>query len=210
MKPYLYLIAAGFLMQSCATSHITTEVKDTPSKPLTKILVLTTETNHDYYRLDSATYNNKIRGNFNNMDNAIFRQQLEKSMQRSMGSYATTIVPASNVYTTNSDIGFSDFIEKTTQLGVDGILLINLDNYWNTNSTRVVNTYNNQIETKTEESPNAAYNCYLFNATGDKILWLAHVEVNGQAIAGYDVLNNRLTAKLKKDLTKARFIEDTE
>jgi hypothetical protein len=205
MKPYLYLIAAGFLVQSCATSHITTEVKVTPAKPLTKILVLTTETNH-YYQLDSTTYTNKIRGNFNNMENAIFRQQLEKSMQRSMGTYATTIVPASEVYATNSDIVFSDFIEKTTRLGVDGILLINLDNYWNTTSTRVVNTYNSQLETKTEESPNAAYNCYLFNATGDKILWLAHVEVYGQAIAGYDVLNNRLTAKLKKDLTKAQFI----
>lgn len=206
LKSSLYIFAA-LSLQACATAHIASEVKAETAGPLKKILILTTEADYDFIMLDSASYNQNIRGNFNNIENTIFRKQLEKSVQQNLGSSFTSAVKSSDIFEINTIISYADFIKKIEELEVDGILLINLVDYWNTTSTIITNTSQTSIETKTDEEPNASYNCYLLNTPGKEIIWLAQVVVNGQ-FAGYDVLNNRLSAKLKNRLTKDRLIAD--
>ena len=207
MKSILLLLLPGLLLFSgCATTSTSTAKVAKPEKHYIGLLSLVVNTQADISKLDSMTYEQHIRGKFNNLENSTYRKQLEKTLLRNFDrpNTQTRLVKSSDVFELNADISYSQFLEQVKKTGVDGILFVKQSNYWH--STDYTTVYNDNIATTTENTqPNAAYHTYLIDTNTLKPVWYADSKVLG-VYAGFDTLNNHLARSLFNKLRKDKYI----
>jgi len=207
MKSFLpVLFVALFLLSGCATTSTSTAKVVKPEKYYIGLLTLVVDSQVDITKLDSATYEEHIRGKFNNLENSTYRKQLEKTLQRNFErpNAQTRLVKSSDIFDLNTDVSYSQFMEKVQEIGVDGILFVKKSNYWH--STNYTTVYDNNIATTTADTqPNAAYHTYLIDTNSLLPVWYADSKVYG-VYAGFDTLNNHLARSIFNKLRKDKYI----
>lgn len=174
-------------------------------------MIVQTESPMDFYQLDSVTFVNHIQKQLTSLEEAAFRQQLEKTFWNKLTAPQTVILKASDYFDVNTLVSFYHFKKKIIDLDVDAILLINVTDYrYNTLTHFPVNTQQNNLRQHTSSyetsEPIAGYNCYLVDCNTLQPAWIARVTVNGIYLAGYETLNNRLAAKVGAKLRRDGYI----
>jgi hypothetical protein len=193
-------------LSGCAVTSTSTVKVDQPEKYYIGLLSLIVDSQADISELDSVTYEEQIRGKFNNLENHRYRKQLEKTLLRNFErpNAQTRLVKSSDIFDINTDITYSQFLAKLRETGVDGILFVKQSNYWySTNYTTVL--HNNVATTTSSDQPNAAFHAYLIDTHTLKPVWYADSKVYGVS-AGYDTLNNHLARILFNKLRKDKYI----
>ncbi len=207
MKFFLpVLFTALFILSGCATTSTSTAKVTKPEKHYIGLMTLVVNSQADISLLDSATYENYIRGRFNNLENSTYRKQLEKTLARNFvrPNAQIWLVKSSDIFDLNTDISYRQFMKKVQETGVDGILFVKQSNYWHT--TNYTTVYDDNIATTTANTqPNAAYHTYLIDANTLMPVWYADSKVYG-AFAGFDTLNNHLARSLFSKLRRDKYI----
>ena len=200
MKTFQLIIACLYLT-GCASSKFTTAINNKTPYPYGKVMVLTVESNNDFYQLDSSSYYSIIQRSFNKIDNFDFRKQLERTLDKNLGSDNTVIIKSSDMFKPNSEISYNDFKQTLQNSGAEAVLILNLKNYWNTSSYSI----NNNVVSQNQK-PNALFIGYLVDLKDNKPVWAAKMVINAATIAGYDTLNSELAKKLGSNLSKENYI----
>lgn len=206
MRTILPLLIAGLLFSGCAVTSTSTAKVTKPDKHYIGLLTLVVNTQTEFRELDSLTYEQHIRGRFNNLENSTYRKQLEKTLARNFErpNAQLRLVKSSDVFNLNTDISYSQFLEKVKEIGVDGILFVKQSNYWHT--TDYTTVHQDHVSTTTGSTqPNAAYHTYLIDTNTLKPVWYADSKVLGVS-AGFDTLNNHLARSIFNKLRKDRYI----
>ncbi|MCC9137135.1 hypothetical protein ACFSKU_20760 [Pontibacter silvestris] len=201
MKTLLPLFLTFLLLSGCATSSTYSAKVQKPEKHYVGIFTLVADIDADFSRLDSATYEDYIRGKFNNLEQSRFRNQLEKTLKNSLEKAQTRIVNTSDIFNLNTDVSYPEFLSQIKMTGVDGILFVNLRNYWH--DATLVSSYGKTVIDDTE--PNALFHSYLIDTQTLQPVWYAKSVVNG-IYAGYNTLNNTLARQLTRKLRKDKYI----
>ncbi|OKL41089.1 hypothetical protein [Pontibacter flavimaris] len=207
-KTALPLLALCLLLLSgCATTYTTTAKVEKPQKHYIGMLSLVVNTTAEISQLDSLTYEQHIRGKFNNLENHRHRRQLEKTLARNIEqpSAQTRLVKSSDVFAMNTDISYSEFLQQVRATGVDGILLVKQSAYWHTTNSYTTVHYEYTSATTADTEPNAAYHTYLIDLDSLQPVWYANSTVSGIS-AGFDTLNNHLARSIFRKLRKDKFI----
>ncbi|GAB3823341.1 hypothetical protein GCM10028895_30150 [Pontibacter rugosus] len=194
------------MFSGCAVTSTSTAKVEKPDKFYVGIMTLVTEMDADFSQLDSATYEQHVRGKFNNLENVKYRKHLEKTLARNLEkeNVQTRIIKSSEVFELNSDVSYSEFVEKINKIGVDGILLVNQKNYWYSQSYSTVH-FDYTSATTVDQEPNAVFHTYLVDINSLKPVWFADSMIQGVS-AGYDTLNNHLARSLFRKLQKDKYI----
>ena len=200
MKTFLLIIACLYLT-GCASSKFTTVINNKTPYPYGKIMVLTIESNNDFYQLDSSSYSNTIQRSFNKIDNFDFRKQLERTVDKNLSSQNTSILKSSDFFQPNSETSYHDFLKALKESDAEAVLILNLKNYWNSNSY----TINNNVISENQK-PNALFIGYLVDLKDNKVVWAAKAVINAITIAGYDTLNSKLANKLGDNLSRGNYL----
>ncbi|AKD02573.1 hypothetical protein POKO110462_08640 [Pontibacter korlensis] len=200
------LLLCVLILSGCASTSTSTAKVTKPEKYYVGFMPLVVYTNSEFSQLDSATYEEHIRGKFNNLERSMYRNQLEKTLVRNFNreNAQTRLVKSSDLFEINTDIGYREFLQKVQATGVDGILLINQSGYWHTTDYTTVH-YDNVSSTTANPQPNAAYHAYLIDVHTLKPVWYANSVVTG-VYAGFDTLNNHLARALFRKLRKDKYI----
>ncbi|WP_299759057.1 hypothetical protein [uncultured Pontibacter sp.] len=208
MKTIFPLLALCLVFLSgCAITSTSTAKVQELAKPYVGIMTLVTDIDTDFNQLDSATYEQHIRGKFNNLENLKYRKHLEKTLARNLEQQQqvqTRIVKSSDVFELNANVSYSEFLEKIRATGVDGILLVNLRNYWYTNDYTTVH-FDHVSTTTTDTEPSAVFYTYLLDSQTLHPVWFADSMVQGIS-AGYDTLHNHLARSISRKLRKDKYI----
>ncbi|TPE45276.1 hypothetical protein [Pontibacter mangrovi] len=158
-------------------------------------------------QLDSLTYEQHIRGKFNNLENHRHRRQMERTLARNIAPPATQarLVKSSDVFEINTDVSYSEFLQKIRATGVDGILLVKQSAYWLTTNS-YTSVHDEYVSTTTADTePNATYHTYLIDLGSLEPVWYANSTVSG-IFAGFDTLNNHLARSIFRKLRKDKYI----
>lgn len=206
-KTILPLLALCLLLLSgCAVTSTSTAKVKKPQKHYIGLMTLIVNSDADISQLDSATYEQHIRGKFNNLENDKYRRHLEKTLVRNLEhpSVQTRLVKSADVFDLNTDISYSEFLQKVRATGVDGILFVKQGNYWyNTSYTTVHFEYTSS--TTASSQPSTSYHTYLIDIDTLQPVWYANSLVEGIS-AGFDTLNNHLARSIFRKLRKDKYI----
>ncbi|RAU83911.1 hypothetical protein [Pontibacter arcticus] len=203
------LLSVLLLFSGCATTSTSTAKVRKTDKYYNGLMTLVVNTQIDFKGLDSLTYEEHIRGKFNNLENLTYRKQLEKTLARNFDrpGAQTRLVKSSDVFDLNTDLSYSQFLEKVRRTGVDGILFVKQSNYWYTTDYTTIHQ-TNVSNTFADSEPNAAFHTYLVDTNTLQPVWYADSQVYGIS-AGYDTLNNHLARSLFSKLRKDKYIMAT-
>lgn len=183
-----------FVFYSCATSHFHAETKVNLSQPVRSVFTLYIEEPLDLHVFDSSFFAETVNGRFNDLRTLPVRAQMEKTLKRNLSHPSTRVVASSELFGVNENFRYGEFRRRLDSAGVDAILLVNEEAYWETQSYSRVG-YRRHVDTQ----PNSAFHCYLIDASTGKILWLGRCSVQG-VFAGYENLNNLLARKVTRML----------
>lgn len=202
----VYLSIIALLLNACASMDITSVPKNPSQHPFSKIMVVCVETSDDLKQLNSEIFDSHIRGQFNDIENLKFRNQLERTLQRNLGRYGLPkVIKSSEIFNVDQDYTYEQFCDEIGKTGAEAVLLINTRNYWF--SSRYVTThYNHSSVTNEETEPNSTYYAYLYPASDlENYLWIGRINVSG-IWAGYDTLNNYLARGVTRMMRKENYI----
>ncbi|WP_266203290.1 hypothetical protein [Pontibacter kalidii] len=206
-KTVLPLLALCLLLLSgCAVTSTSTAKVKKPQKQYVGLMTLVVSATAEISQLDSITYEQHIRGKFNNLENEKYRRHLEKTLVRNLDhpSAQTRLVKSSEVFDLNTDIGYSEFLQKVRATGVDGILFVKQGNYWYSTNYSTVH-FEHVSSTTASSQPSTSYHTYLIDVNSMQPVWYANSLVEGIS-AGYDTLNNHLARSIFRKLRKDKYI----
>mgnify|MGYP006284692941 CR=1 FL=1 len=197
------LLLPVLLLAGCATTSMTPVVKDKPASAYRNVLTLILEDSETEFRnFDAATYNRFVKDHFNRLANIEYRRQLERALQRNLSVKNTRVLTSSELFEVNEEVSYKAFSAVMEEQGVEAILLIDLHDYWHSES----NYYDADSGIVWEDvEPNAAYLCYLIDLASGRPQWLAKSTVRG-IWAGYDTLNNHLARRLTRELREKGYV----
>ena len=188
------------LLGSCAVANLSSEVVAEQQQSYQRLFPVFVSGKLDLSEINEEVYDAHFKGKFNSFRDADLRLQIEEDMVRNIGDRQTIVVQGSKIFEQNSPVAYHDFLKRLDRYEVDGILVVNLDDYWRSSSA-----YSDDDLVIHDEDPNAKFYCYLVDRNTLKPVWMARSEVNG--IAGGDgPLFFRLTRKVTKDLREKGFL----
>jgi hypothetical protein len=112
------------------------------------------------------------------------------------------IIKSSDIFGINFN-SYNDFLSQIDSLAIDAILLVNRRNYSHTDHPGFdaydvfSHTY---MHTRSFQTVNAAFECYLIQAHDYLPLWKAQIDVKGKRYAGKAILKANMVRKLEKSL----------
>ncbi|WP_108210251.1 hypothetical protein [Pontibacter mucosus] len=204
-KTILPLLAICLLLLSgCATPSTAIKL-DKNRDYYFGLMSLVLETNEDFKQLDSITYENHIRGKFNNLVSSTYRNEVEKALGNkfSFDNAQIRLVKSSEVFEINKDVSYSQFLQKMKDTGVDGILFVNKYNISQVQNydTRHYQHSSSSSVVGTEEK--ARFNSYIIDVETLKPVWYTDTHV--QSESAY-IMNKQLAESVFKKLRKDKYI----
>lgn len=192
-------------LAACSSSQFTSLPVVKPQLPYHHVMTLFNYKQGDFRQLDSAFYNKYLRSDFNSLDMAKVRMDLEKRIKNNLEGIGTKITPSSDLYEVNHLYSFDEFKGTIDSNHFDAILFVNLDDWWTTSQKQIVSMSNGTHYVKTDEEPNGSYKCYLYDMRMGKIVWMGTSTVWG-IYAGYDTINGKLSRNLRRKLRSEGYI----
>ncbi|MGS2738850.1 hypothetical protein [Sinomicrobium sp. M5D2P17] len=202
-KLFIFTFFALLLLGSCASGNISSYTIKEPVRIYDKIAVVWTSSKNDITGLDSITYNETFRRNFNNLDGAKYRKQLEKTFTRNM--FPTQVITAGELFDINRDYGYDEFIDKIEAWEAPAILVIKQASW---QQKQHIDGLDGDISTRYE--PDAKFHVYLIDAASKENIWMATSGVSGDFYAGYETINNNLARKVVRKLRKEGYIANKD
>ncbi|MGS2762689.1 hypothetical protein [Sinomicrobium sp. M5D2P9] len=195
---FVLLLSGG-----CASGNISSYTVQEPARIYNQVAVVWTSSKNEIAGLDSVTYNETFRRNFNNLDGARYRKQLEKTFTRNM--FLTQVIPAGDLFDINKDYGYEEFIHKIKASKAEAILVIKQASW---QQKQHIDGVDGDISTRYE--PDARFHVYLIDAASKENVWMATSGVSGDFYAGYETINNNLARKVVRKLRKAGYIANED
>lgn len=203
-RPYIPVIFLSLLLNSCAVSNITTVNKTEIQRPYSRIAIIYTNANRQFYRLDSTTYNNFLKRRFNALSSIDFTRQLNNTFQKTLESNGTTVAKSTDAFEVNTEVPYPQFLKAIQRTGAQALLIVNLRHYWHAQRTTDSADYAS-VTVNSDTEPNADFLCYLVDLKSMEPVWMAKSTVNG-INAGYGTLNDYLASKVYNKLVEAHYI----
>ncbi|WP_291859492.1 hypothetical protein [Marinilabilia sp.] len=195
-ETFLFLGFSLFFMNSCAVGNLSSTLVEKDYVPYQRLLPVYVGEKLDLSVLEEEVYDAHFKGKFNSFRDADLRKQIEESLVRNLADKKTIVAQSSKIFESNQPIAYEDFLERLDHYEIDGILVVNLDDYWRTST----NTYSDETSIiLNDEDPNAKFYCYLVDRESLKPVWMARSEVNG-VMGGNQALTSKLARKVAKDL----------
>lgn len=195
-KIFLFFGFSLLLLSGCAVGNLSSTLVEKDSVPYQRLLPVFVGEKLDLSVLDTEIYQAHFKGKFNSFRDADLRMQIEESLVRNLADKKTIVAQSSKIFESNQPIAYEDFLKRLDRYEIDGILVVNLDDYWRTST----NTYSQETSiVLNDEDPNAKFYCYLVDRESLKPVWMARSEVNG-IMGGNQALTSKLARKVAKDL----------
>ncbi len=193
---------------SCASTHFSSFTNEKPEEPFSTIFLVFIESDNNIKEINEETYNQFIKNSFVSFESKTYREHVEKTVKRNVTPYMfPKVTGASEVFDTEEEYSYEDFVTKVMESECQSVLLINIADHWRTSSTSVTHINKDFAFTHNNTEPNFKYYCNLFDAKGlGKCMWTSKIVVKGEDIAGYDTLNNHMARRLSKQLKKDKMI----
>ncbi len=190
------------LLAGCAMGNLSSTVVGDDHSSYQRLLPVFVGEKMDLSGLDRDTYDAYLKGKFNSFRDSRLRKQIEESLIRNLADKKTIVAQSSLIFEHNEPIAYEDFLKRLDHYEIDGILVVNLDDYWRTSRT----TYNDESNfVLYDEDPNAKFYCYLVDRDSLKPVWMARSKVSG-ILGGDQPLTFRLARKVAKDLRNNGFV----
>lgn len=202
-KSFFFIgLTLPLFLTGCATGNLSSTVVENAHSSYQRLLPVFVGEKMDLSELDGNTYDAHFKGKFNSFRDSKLRKQIEESLIRNLADKKTIVAQSSLIFERNEPIAYENFLKRLDHYEIDGILVINLDDYWRTPAT-IQSDDSNFIFS--DEDPNAKFYCYLVDRESLKPVWMARSKVNG-VLGGDQPLTYRLARKVAKDLRNNGFV----
>jgi hypothetical protein len=202
-KTFFFIgLTLPLFLTSCAVGNLSSSVVGEQHSFYQRLLPVFVGEKLDLSELDKTTYDAHFKGKFNSFRDSDLRKQIEESLIRYLADKKTIVAQSSKLFESNEPIAYEDFLKRLDHYEIDGILVVNLDDYWRTSRTTSSDDSNIVLY---DEDPNAKFYCYLVDRQSLKLVWMARSEVNG-VLGGNQPLTYTLARKVAKDLRSNGFI----
>ena len=195
----IFSVLTVFLAVGCASGHIDDYEVKPPQKIYDKVALVHINSREDIDGLDADVYDESFRKDFNNLDEAKYRKQLEKTFGRNM--VPTQVVAAGSLFDINKDYDYETFSDKINASGAEALLVIKQTSW---ERRQEVSGIRGNVSTSYE--PEARFHVYLIDLGSGENVWMATSAVSGDLYAGYETINNNLARKVVRKLRQRHYI----
>ncbi len=163
-----------------------------------RMLLVITDSEHDFFEWNEDNYNHAILGRFNNLAGGTNRNLIGNSIQRYLPN--TKLIPADRLFRTQDLVSLADFEMGIESTEFDAVLLVHTRELW---SESVF------MQDQMQLIPSSSYQVFVLDKQDFNKLFATQMRVNATNFNSFENLFDRFGRDLATNLGRRGFVKSS-